>query len=136
MRGGAGSERAGGAPGARPQGSERLFGEHEFVLPTQVFERRRVNTPELRLLVAVLDQAVDDARKPVATELRRRAWSWFLNPDRTWPFSFVAIAEALGLDPDAVRARLSAPPPVPRVGRHTKPRGGTATPTTTRRVTP
>lgn len=69
---------------------------------------------ERRLMRAVLVDAFEiylrrydaesvEARRELA-EVRR----WFRSADRTWPFAFERVCEALDLDPERVRAALRA----------------------------
>jgi len=64
--------------------------------------------PETRLLVAVLDQAIDSLRKnkPQKTRRERRLYrevlDWLAQPDDA-PFSFEYICTVLNLDPDYIR---------------------------------
>jgi DNA-binding transcriptional regulator YdaS (Cro superfamily) len=68
---------------------------------------------EKRLMLAVLADAIDSLlRGATATSERRRrlcaeAEAWFQSDDVVWPFSFVNLCEALGLDPSYVRQRLA-----------------------------
>jgi hypothetical protein len=41
-----------------------------------------------------------------ARTLDRQTWAWVRSDDRTWPFSFLRICDALGLSPSAVRRGL------------------------------
>jgi len=66
-----------------------------------------------RLMVAVLEDAVDLIRcGPEHREdwkdagAYRDALAWVAAGRNDWPFSFVALCEALGLDADSVRKRL------------------------------
>ncbi len=81
------------------------------LLPEQLADRRRMPLlPEQRLMAAVLEDALNTRRRgPHATgrsprllyaEVRR----WFASNDVSWPFSFVNVCHALGLEPSAVRA--------------------------------
>jgi hypothetical protein len=67
-------------------------------------------TPEQRLMAAVLEDAIDvyrHGRVGTRRRLARDTEAWFRADDRSWPFSFVRICEALRLDPHAVRAALA-----------------------------
>jgi len=72
---------------------------------------RRLLTPERRLLIAILSDAVDCYRNNVgaqtskARRLHREAEHWILDDDRMWVFSFRNICDALGVDAEAMRAR-------------------------------
>ena len=87
--------------------------------PTQFLRRAeaRRGEPERRLMVAVLRTVMDDcwgsvyrrsAGYGVPTDLRgiRRAIAYVASTDRTWPFSFENVREAIGIDADGLRERL------------------------------
>lgn len=59
---------------------------------------------ERLLYVAVLELAVADLQKAGCGT--RSPQAWFRSNDRTWPFSFRRVCEALDLNPDAVRGAL------------------------------
>jgi len=94
--------------------------EADTVLPSQFFTPSNALSPELKLRAAVLEEAfnclnmkvsISGAQSPDAAERRRRcaqhdAAYWFQSEDRRWPFSFVNICEALGLDPSCVRNQI------------------------------
>jgi hypothetical protein len=85
--------------------------EPDLMLPVQVQPRARADVlPEMRLMVAVLQDAVDCIRKRSAADptgrTARDAAAWMSSRDTDWPFSFERICEALGLDADRVRAVL------------------------------
>jgi hypothetical protein len=77
-------------------------------------------SPEQYLMGAVLQQAVDDLR--LGQSLRRdrqrhcaASWltaleAWFADHDPHWPFSFENICVSRGVDADAIREALTAPP--------------------------
>ena len=73
-----------------------------------------VAEPERKLLVAVLTDAIVRYRlRGTLTDLPRRARlgeaeRWILSNDRRWPYSFVNVCDALGLDPTAVRRAVTA----------------------------
>lgn len=80
--------------------------EPETVLPEQYLAAASRETPEHRLCLAVLEDAIRDlGRAPRGDRdtRRRDAWAWFASDDTAWPFSFVNIAAALGLYPDQLR---------------------------------
>ena len=82
--------------------------EPEIILPSQL-PCATVETPEKRLLLAVLEEAVwTYQRNRMATEPRGRALftdveAWFASEDSDWTFSFVAICDVLGLDASYLR---------------------------------
>jgi hypothetical protein len=76
----------------------------------------RPRSPNERLRMAVLFQAVMDLRKePPTSRLAAETREWFASDEQGWPCAFVAICDVLGLDPDAVRARVL--PASPRLDR-------------------
>jgi hypothetical protein len=90
------------------------------LLPIQYLARPegRLDGPQRRLMVAVLQTAIDDCQgtataralgTPVATNTRaaREAIAFFESQDRSWPYSFVNICEAIGLDANALRQTIS-----------------------------
>ena len=82
------------------------------VMPSQMLGPRRSQTPEERLLIAVLMEAVDCVEKyRAATDVDgRRLFSdvklWLLAETTDWPYSFQSICDLMGLDAGAVRHRL------------------------------
>jgi len=64
--------------------------------------------PEKARQFAVMCQAAEDlfAVERVKAPLREAAEVWIRSDDEHWPFSFVLICQAFGLDPDALRAAL------------------------------
>ena len=103
---------------------ETLVPEH--VLPVQfqdVLRRKRAVSPEVGLVIAILERAILDLRQYRFARRRREqrlymnAYAWVASDDRRWPYSFANLCDALNLTPPAVRAQLlgeSAPagPPV------------------------
>lgn len=80
-------------------------------------------SPERTLLLAMLAQAANDLQR-CRLDLRRRsrriyaeAYRWVISNDRSHPFSFVNVCEALHLSPVALRAGMVAKTPVPRFPR-------------------
>ena len=85
------------------------------ILPAQWSYGRRTDSlqsPEKRLMLAVLEDAVASLARNAAeqTEGERDAVAevegWCASEDRSWPFSFTNICEALGFDPSCVRSAL------------------------------
>jgi hypothetical protein len=90
----------------------------EILLPSQyelLFAKRERLTPQQRLMVAVLESAVYDlqryrhARRMREKRFFREAYEWFTMQDNIGPFSFIGICQALGLEPDYLRAGLLIP---------------------------
>lgn len=85
------------------------------VLPVQFFPARTLPA-ERRLMLAVLQDALDIHRKyahvPVGRHrvLADETERWFFaDHDSEWPFSFVNLCAALGIDADGVRAQFTTP---------------------------
>jgi hypothetical protein len=98
---------------------ERLGGlfQPDTLLPSQFFDRvrrRSEHDAERRLMIAVLEDAVDVYRKQAgATDQRGQqlfseAEEWIRETDRSWLFSFQNICDVLDLDADYLRRGLRA----------------------------
>ena len=89
-----------------------------MTVSTKSIERipERSGEPRRRLMVAVLQTVVDDYRGSAyrrgahhpGPELRgtRRAIAYMENTDRTWPFSFENLCDALDIDAQGFRREL------------------------------
>lgn len=95
-------------------GDSRLF-QPDVLLPAQFFAamRKRVpKEPEYRLIVAVLEDAIDCfqkhlfARDAKARQLFEDASEWIAADDRQWPYSFTSICDILNLNPEYIRKGL------------------------------
>lgn len=95
------------------------------VLPEQFFPTPSTalqSRGELALMRAVLEDALLCLEKQFVSrtrqtlQLAREAEQWVWSSDASWPFSFVNVCAALGLDSDCVRLQL------------TRRRGGTTPP--------
>lgn len=91
--------------------------EPEAVLPSQYFAEAAVDAslqPEKRLMLAVLEDAVGtyqkyvNARERTAQRLFSEIEDWFASDDQEWPYSFVNISHALGLDVAYMRRGLES----------------------------
>jgi hypothetical protein len=91
--------------------------EPDTLLPSQYVDRvrgRREYDPERRLMVAVLESAVNDyvkaagARDPQRQELFCEVEQWVESRDPSWLFSFENICDVLDLDPEYLRGGLHA----------------------------
>jgi hypothetical protein len=89
----------------------------DTLLPSQYFDRLRSRTEydgERRLMLAILEDAVDVYRKQAGARDRKRqqhfldAEAWIEDTDATWIFSFENICIALGLEPEYLRGGLRA----------------------------
>jgi hypothetical protein len=93
-----------------------------IMLPTQYLRRAGTHLvePHQRLMAAVLQTVVDDCRgsayrrarglKPIlARHDVRRALAYAASNDRSWPFSFENLCDALGLNANSLRRELQIP---------------------------
>lgn len=104
-----------GPNGYKPSGqvSTNLV-THEVVLPSQYFTpiSERLLSPEQRLMLAILEDAVYTVLKYAGTKNRRAqrlvrdAERWMALSDRRWVFSFENICAVLGIEAEVLRARL------------------------------
>ena len=91
------------------------------MLPVQYLRRPDANlaTPQRRLMMAVLQTVLDDcqgtayARATGGTSKKderavRQAIAYLESRDRSWPYSFDNICEAIGLDAEGIRRTLKA----------------------------
>ena len=89
----------------------------DTLLPSQFFDRvrrRSEHDGERRLMIAVLEDAVDVYRKqagskdPRGEQLFQEAEAWIEDLDRAWLFSFQNICDVLDLDAEYLRRGLRA----------------------------
>ena len=112
-------------------GSNAGLFEPDILLPNQyfaAFKRGRAVEGERRLMLAVLEDAVDSYRKyALARDPREQACfleakEWFVSDDRSWLFAFENICDVLEMNADYLRtgldrwrraltARVTAPEP-------------------------
>jgi len=82
------------------------------ILPSQHFGPRTPLAPERRLMIAVVQDAINCiAKYRLATDHRGRrlfdeVTQWLGAKETDWPYSFESICEVLGLDANGVRYRL------------------------------
>jgi hypothetical protein len=87
------------------------------ILPVQYLEAAsaRVGLPHRKLMLAVLQTAIDDVRGarspggiggPGGGREHDGARAWVASQDRSWPFSFENVCEAVGIDAGALRRAL------------------------------
>jgi hypothetical protein len=90
--------------------------EASVILPAQHSGPHRNLTPEHRLMIAVLQDAINCVEKHrCAKDFRGRrlfdeAQQWLLSGKAEWPYSFEHICAVFGLDSDAVRESLRLVP--------------------------
>jgi len=99
--------------------------EADVVLPAQWYSlRTALPESERRLRLAILEDALRYYRRHRhATDRRARALyedaaEWFASPDRSEPFAFENVCDALGLDASAVRRSLDRGPVAPPARPH------------------
>lgn len=93
------------------------------MLPSQDARRKgaRREEPYRRLMAAVMQTVIDDCRgsvyrrarrykRPIAPESAQRALGYVTSTDRSWPFSFENLCDALGLDAGSLRSQLRRHP--------------------------
>jgi hypothetical protein len=86
----------------------------DTILPSQFFESlgARAFSSEQRLMLAVLADAINVLRSTDSSKHRKRnpfneAWSWIFAKRITSPLSFDHVCDALGMDAESLRRRLS-----------------------------
>jgi hypothetical protein len=103
-----------GEANADPTAAASALLTSEVLLPEQFYPPLavRFTSPEQRLMLAVLEDAVYTilkyAGKPGRNPRRlvREAEAWIARSEPSWPFSYENICAVLGIDADALRARL------------------------------
>lgn len=87
----------------------------DTLLPTQYFatlKRKGAHEPERRLVIAVLQDAVDcfqkhlQARDHKARQLYLDAEEWICSTDRSWPFAFENVCDLLQINSEYLRRGL------------------------------
>lgn len=87
----------------------------DTVLPSQYFaalRRKSTQEPERRLVIAILEDAVDCYTKHIFARDRRGrqlfldAEEWFSDTDREWPFAFENVCDLVGLNATYLRTGL------------------------------
>ncbi|MBI3785915.1 MAG: hypothetical protein HY270_21185 [Deltaproteobacteria bacterium] len=84
------------------------FSQLDILLPSQHYGRSHKSTPEQRLMIAVLHDALDCVEKyrfatdPEGRRLFQEAKKWLLADEADWPYSFECICGILDLDSAAV----------------------------------
>jgi hypothetical protein len=89
-----------------------VLGEVIMDLPPSRPWRHQVG--ELRLMAAVLEDAINIVRKRPRSRAGREAREWLNSRDASWPFAFERICDALDLDTDSVRRQVMNGAPVMR----------------------
>jgi hypothetical protein len=74
--------------------------------------RKRAVSPEVSLVIAIIERAVLDLREYRFARRRRdqrlymNAYAWIASEDRRWPYSFNNLCDSLNLNAAAARAQL------------------------------
>ncbi len=88
------------------------FFEPVVLLPSQLASSSSQSIPELKLVAAILEDALLCInRRASARRGRRRrefmdAWHWLWNDRRDWPFAFRNVCDLLEIDAAAVRQHV------------------------------
>jgi hypothetical protein len=95
--------------------TRNLFGQPDVLLVHEylhVYQSSVVHTPEVKLMLAVLKDAIDCYLKYVSAKQRRarklsnEAEQWFFSDEDDWLYSFQSVCDILKLDPDYIRRAL------------------------------
>lgn len=95
--------------------TRNLFGQPDALLVNEylhVYQSSFAQTPEMKLVAAVLKDGIDSYIKYLSAKPRRRrklineTEEWFLSKDETWLFSFENVCAILKLEPDYIRRAL------------------------------
>jgi hypothetical protein len=81
----------------------------DVILPEQFFGSLATSpsrVPERRLMLAVLLDAIAQLRRGPGPAREAEQWIHAGDEDADWPFSFVSVCHALGLDPGYMRGGL------------------------------
>ncbi len=91
----------------------RVYSQSSLFKPDTSFDAQSSKTPEQKLMLAVLDDAVScfqkyfTARDKLGTSLFRQAEEWILQQGKSnWGYSLDMICEALDLNPRYIRDGL------------------------------
>lgn len=93
------------------------------------YRRRIPQQPEIRLILAVLEDAINCYQDNIFAlnkkriQLYKEAEDWFISDDASWIFSFVSICSLLNLEPDYFRQGLDRWAAKQRASRKVKSRG-------------
>ena len=79
----------------------------EVIVDIPVPRPWQLRVGELRLMAAVLEDAIHVLRKRPRSRAGREAREWLHSDDRSWPFAYERICEALDLDANQVRNRIA-----------------------------
>jgi hypothetical protein len=97
------------------EATRTLFGQPDVLLVSeylQVYQSSAAHTPEIKLIAAVLEDAIDCYVKNLGAKTRRgkricnEAEEWIFGQSDDWIFSFENICEMLKLEPNYIRRVL------------------------------
>jgi transcription initiation factor TFIIIB Brf1 subunit/transcription initiation factor TFIIB len=97
------------------EATRSLFGQPDVLLINeylQVYQSKNANAPEMRLIAAVLEDAIACYLKYYGAHTRRgkricnEAAQWIFSREDDWLFGFDNICEMLRIDPDYIRRIL------------------------------
>ena len=92
--------------------TRNLFGQPDVIVIHEylhVYRSNTAHTPEIKLIAAMLEDAIDCYLKYCSAKSRRgkrifaEAAQWIFDRDEDWLFGFENICEMLKLDPDYIR---------------------------------
>lgn len=96
--------------------TRNLFGQPDVLLVSeflQVYQSSLAQTPEVRLVAALLKDGIGSYIKSLSAKPRRgkkslanEAEEWIFNRDEEWPFSFENVCAILKIAPDYIRRIL------------------------------
>lgn len=95
--------------------TRNLFGQPDVLLVNEylhVYQGSFAETPEMKLVAAVLKDGIDCYIKYLSAKPRRwkkligEAEEWFLSKDEKWLFSFENVCAILKLEPNYIRRAL------------------------------
>ena len=80
----------------------------DTLMPSQMAHKRKL-LPEERLMLAVLEDAIDCATGRIATHpgVAGEAMKWFMSPSQEWPFAFERIVLHFGWSASAIQRRVN-----------------------------
>jgi len=87
----------------------------EVIMDVPASRPWRHQVGELRLMAAVLEDAINILRKRPRSRAGREAREWLGSRDASWPFAFERICDVLDLDADSVRRQIANGRHVPRM---------------------
>jgi hypothetical protein len=79
----------------------------EVIMDVPASRPWRHQVGELRLMAAVLEDAINILRKRPRSRAGREAREWLASRDASWPFAFERICDALDLDAGSVRRQVA-----------------------------